>query len=166
MSFALSKHWPLMIVAGLLLIGGGRKVMTSKDAAQNEAKYTPAIAAAERAHGLPAGLLHRLLRTESSFLTDVITGTRRSAAGAVGIAQFMPGTARQMGVNPRDPLQSIAGAARYLAALYKQTGNWPQAVAAYNWGIGRVLKARKERGAGWLAVAPIETKNYVSKVLA
>ena len=91
-----------------------------------------------------------------------ITGKKRSSTGALGIAQFMPATAREwIGTEAAalNPALALDGAARYLKWLYAQVGNdWTKAVAAYNWGIGNVKKKT-------LASAPTETKNYVKKIL-
>ena len=90
---------------------------------------------------------------------DIIDGHTKSPVGALGIAQFMPATAQQLGINPLDPFQAIDGAGRYLASLYRQTSSWSQALAAYNWGIGNVTR----RG---LDSAPTETRNYFTQILA
>jgi hypothetical protein len=121
--------------------------------------YKEAIASAEVAQGLPQGMLGRLLYQESHYRQDIITGKTKSAVGALGIAQFMPATAAQLGINPLDPFQAIPAAAKYLRQLYDQTGSWDKALASYNWGIGNV----KKKG---LANAPAETKNYFTSILA
>ncbi len=163
------------IIGGALLLVAFRKpvseeiqtvvAVTSQDAIANEKKYAPYIAAAEIRYGIPTGMLLRLIRTESHFRTDVITGTKKSAVGALGIAQFMPATAKEVGVNPLDPLASIDAAGRYLKTVYGWVGkDWTRAVAAYNWGAGNVNKAVAAYGANWLAHAPTETKNYVGNI--
>lgn len=119
--------------------------------------YAGIIAEAEDAHGIPSGLLARLLWTESRFREDIISGKVKSSVGALGIAQFMPATAMELGVDPLDPYQAIPGAARYLAKLYRSTGDWTEAVAAYNWGIGNVQR----KG---LSAAPQETLNYIKSI--
>lgn len=124
---------------------------------ESAAPYAAAITAAEVAQGLPAGLLGRLLYQESRFRTDIITGKTRSPVGALGIAQFMPATAQDLGINPLDPWQAIPAAAAYLRRLYNSTGSWSAALAAYNWGIGNV----KRKG---LDNAPLETRNYVAQI--
>lgn len=123
------------------------------------AKYVQAIAQAEQDNGIPTDMLARLLFQESRYREDIITGRVSSPVGAMGIAQFMPATAREMGIDPLDPYAAIAAAGRYLASLYRQTGSWAQALAAYNWGIGNV----KRKG---IAAAPTETRNYYSQILA
>ncbi|MEW6760951.1 MAG: lytic transglycosylase domain-containing protein [Pseudomonadota bacterium] len=112
-------------------------------------------------HGVPVMLLAWLLWKESAFRDDIISGRTKSRVGALGIAQFMPETAREV-LGSEDlalvPSEAIAGAARYLARLYRGTGNWPDALAAYNWGIGNVQR----RG---LQYAPRETVDYVNTIV-
>lgn len=122
--------------------------------------YRDPIRNAEIANGIPAGMLARLLWQESRYRPDIISGATRSPVGALGIAQFMPATARDMGIDPLDPMQAIPAAARYLAQCFKWTGgnDWAKALAAYNWGAGNVNK----KG---LANAPKETRNYYAGIL-
>lgn len=122
-------------------------------------KYRAAVLAAESRYGLPDGMLGRLLWQESRYRPEIIDGRVRSSAGALGIAQFMPATAAELGVDPLDPFQAIDGAGRYLSRLYRSTGSWDKALASYNWGIGNVTR----KG---LAVAPAETRDYFSQILA
>lgn len=135
------------------------KIITGWSVDKVPAEYRAAIVNAENAHGLPAGMLARLLYQESHYRQDIITGKTRSPAGALGIAQFMPATAAELGINPLEPYQSIDAAARYLARLYRSTGDWKLALAAYNWGIGNVQR----KG---IAVAPRETVAYYSGILS
>lgn len=120
--------------------------------------YLAAIAQAEGRYSIPPQLLARLLYQESRYRPEIIDGSVRSSAGAIGIAQFMPATAADMGVDPLNPDSAIDGAARYLRLLYDGTGTWAGALAAYNWGIGNV----RRRG---LDAAPSETREYVSAIL-
>lgn len=122
-------------------------------------KYLQAIRAAEQQNGIPFAMLERLLWQESRYRDEIITGRVRSPAGALGIAQFMPATAREMGIDPLNPAQAIQAAGAYLARLYRMFGNWSEALAAYNWGMGNVQR----RG---LASAPRETRNYYSQIIA
>lgn len=102
-----------------------------------EALYSSLIRAAELRHGLPPRLLHSLVWAESRFNPMAI-----SPAGAAGLAQLMPGTARALGVTNRyDPSQNIDGGARYLRQMLDQFGSVHLALAAYNAGPGAVVKA-------------------------
>lgn len=121
------------------------------------APYAERIAAAEDRHGLPRNLLARQLYEESRYRPEVINGQVKSSAGAVGIAQFMPATAADLGIDPLNVDQAIDAAARYMAQLYRSTGDWSLALAAYNWGIGNVQR----KG---MAAAPRETRNYVAAI--
>lgn len=108
---------------------------------------------AARKHGIPENLFLRLIQQESAWKPNVV-----SHAGAIGLAQLMPGTARYLKVNPRDPKQNLEGGARYLKEMYRKFGSWRLALAAYNAGPGAV-----EKHGG---VPPYrETRNYVRKIL-
>jgi len=121
---------------------------------QTPSYLIPVIQDAARAYGVSPRLLSALLFQESGFNPKAI-----SPAGAQGIAQFMPGTSKQYGVNAFDPQSSIEGAARYLSDMYKQFGNWEHALAAYNSGPGNV---RKYQG-----IPPFsETQRYVKNVMS
>nr|WP_236841911.1 lytic transglycosylase domain-containing protein [Bosea sp. PAMC 26642] len=104
------------------------------------------------ANAVPPAFLTRLIFQESSFRAGVT-----SPAGAQGVAQFMPGTARERGLaDPFDPEQALPKAAHLLAELRQRFGNWGLAAAAYNGGPGRVSAWMAGRGG-----LPFETENYV-----
>lgn len=101
-------------------------------------------------HRVPVDLFLRLVQQESAW-----NPRAQSHAGAQGLAQLMPGTARYLGVtNPWDPYQNLDGGARYLREQYDTFGSWRLALAAYNAGPEAV---RRHGG-----VPPYrETQNYV-----
>jgi soluble lytic murein transglycosylase-like protein len=104
--------------------------------------------------GVPVNLLDALLTQESRYNPIAI-----SPKGASGIAQLMPGRARQLGVrNVWDPVENMRGGARYLRALLDEFGRFDLALAAYNAGEGRV------RSAGGIPRIR-ETVNYVAGIL-
>ncbi len=103
----------------------------------------------------------RQIQQESGFNPNA-----GSPAGAQGIAQFMPGTAASMGINPYDPAQALSGAARLMASLSAQFGgDYAKALAAYNAGPGAVNSAVAQGGANWLSYMPAETRNYVAIIM-
>ncbi|MBE4932929.1 lytic transglycosylase domain-containing protein [Klebsiella pneumoniae] len=114
--------------------------------------------ALEGKYGLPAGLLSSVAATESGG--DPFA---ESKAGAKGLFQFMPGTAKDMGLKGRDvfdPHKSADAAGRYLRFLLDATGgDLEKALASYNWGLGNVQKKGMDN-------LPSETRNYAPKVMA
>jgi hypothetical protein len=106
-------------------------------------------------HAVPAGFLTRLIWQESTFRPGVT-----SRAGAQGVAQFMPGTARERGLaDPFDPEQAIPAAASLLSDLRRTFGNLGLAAAAYNGGPTRVSAWLTGRGG-----LPDETRDYVVRI--
>jgi hypothetical protein len=114
-----------------------------------------AMVSVARANGLPAPFFANLIWQESGFNPGVV-----SRAGAQGIAQFMPETAKEYGlVNPFDPIHALHAAGKFLNRLVGQFGNLGLAAAAYNAGPGRVSAyVAKRRG------LPEETRNYVIRI--
>lgn len=115
--------------------------------------YVEVARAAARRHNIPEDLFLRLVTQESAWNPSAI-----SSAGAIGLAQLMPGTADLLGVDPTDPVENLNGGARYLAQQYRTFGTWRLALAAYNAGPEAV---RTHNG-----IPPFrETQNYVRVIL-
>ena len=94
------------------------------------------------------------IEVESAYRQDAI-----SSAGAIGLGQLMPATARDLGVDPRDPLQNLDGSARYLAMMLDTFGDPRLALAAYNAGPDAVRQ--------YGGIPPYrETQNHVARVMA
>lgn len=109
-------------------------------------------------------LFERQIQQESGFATDVVTGQRRSSAGAEGIAQLMPQYYPH--VNRTDPAQSLrAGAQSMQQYLNTWNGDVRKALASYNAGLGRVQSAVASRGAAWEAALPQETRDYLAAIV-
>ncbi|WP_380176282.1 NlpC/P60 family protein [Kineococcus sp. DHX-1] len=131
-----------------------RPASLSTGATSRSAPYESAFTAAEQKYGLPSGLLRAVAKQESGF-----DPTARSHAGATGLMQFMPATARSLGIDPTDPFASIDAAGKYLSGHLKTFGSVSLALAAYNAGAGNVKK--------YGGVPPFaETQNYVKKITA
>ncbi|MFN3430406.1 MAG: lytic transglycosylase domain-containing protein, partial [Candidatus Sericytochromatia bacterium] len=96
--------------------------------------YGSAIAQSAARHGVDADLVAAVMTAESNG-----NPAARSPVGAIGLMQLMPGTARSLGVDPRDPVQNIEGGAKYLGELTRRYG-LKDGMAAYNAGPGAVEK--------------------------
>ena len=120
--------------------------------------YGNKIKEAADASNIPPAVLAALLEKESEWRQDVITGKKPSPSGALGIAQFMPKTAEQMGVDPLNTDSAIDGAARYLRHLMDNYGfDLRTAIYAYNAGPGTI----QEYGIG----ATEENSNYYPEIM-
>jgi soluble lytic murein transglycosylase-like protein len=127
---------------------------SSRASSFRRATYLPHVYAAEVQNRLPTGLLDALIWTESRYNPLAV-----SSAGAAGLGQLMPGTARDLGVANRfDPRSNLSGAARYLRQMLDRFGLVHLALAAYNAGPGAV-----ERSGG--VPRNGETPDYVRRVI-
>ena len=131
-------------------------------------------AARQYPSGLPACMLARQGHAESAFKPNAI-----SKAGALGIAQFMPDTAREMGIDPLDPSQAIPAQAKYM--VWSKSKWTPElggrtdddllalSLSTYNYGAGNMFK--NQRRNGWILYKeaepklPKETRDYVRKIM-
>ena len=117
--------------------------------------YKEIIEKAANNYGVPAKLIESVIKHESSFNPNAV-----SKAGATGLMQLMPSTAKYLGVsNAFNPEQNIMGGAKYLSQLMKKyDGDISMTLAAYNAGPGNVAK--------YDGIPPFkETQNYVKRVL-
>jgi soluble lytic murein transglycosylase-like protein len=127
--------------------------------------YRGMIESAASSYNVPAGLVSAVISAESSFNPNA-----KSSAGAGGLMQLIPSTAKGLGVSDvYDPQQNITAGTKYLGQLISKYGDYQLALAAYNWGPGNVDKAIKKYGANWSSIsshAPAETRKYVNKVMS
>lgn len=118
-------------------------------------RWSGRVAELAAKYDISPALLEAVVWQESRWNTAAV-----SPVGARGLAQLMPGTARQMGVNPHDPQANLEGGARYLRMqLDAFGGDVEKALAAYNAGPGRVIRAN-----GVPAIR--ETRLYVASIMA
>ena len=137
-----SKHWRLAPVSGAM---AGRRD-----------RYEHLITAAATRHGVDPNLVHAVIRAESAYRPRA-----ESHAGARGLMQLMPATAKRFGVRDIwDPEQNIEGGVAYLRFLqHRFDGDIRLALAAYNAGEGAVAKYGNR-------IPPYrETRTYVKRVL-
>lgn len=120
---------------------------------RGETWLDPIITKASRHYGVDIGLIKAVIKAESNFNPTAI-----SHAGARGLMQLMPATARSLGVaDSFDPEQNVMAGTRFLRDLLKRyNGDLDSALAAYNWGPGNVDR-RPDR-------LPRETREYLARV--
>lgn len=136
-------------------IRGENIVASAADnAARVPARYAAKITELSHRFDLSPSLLEAVVWQESRWRENAV-----SPAGARGLAQLMPGTARYLGVDPDDPASNLEGGARYLREqLDRFDGDLEKALAAYNAGPGRVIRAG--------GIPNIrETKHYVAGIM-
>lgn len=98
-------------------------------------------------------LIEAVIRAESNWNVCAV-----SSAGAVGLMQLMPATAKELGVdNVFDPITNIIGGTRYLRRMYDLFGSLRSALIAYNWGPGNLEKYGEH-------MIPDETRQYLLRV--
>ncbi len=128
---------------------------TRRGVVANGGEASARLAIEARNHGLAPGLLEAVAWQESRGRMTAV-----SLKGALGVMQLMPGTARELGVDPGDLADNIRGGALYLRRqLDRFGGNVPLALAAYNAGPGAVSR--------YGGIPPYrETRDYVAKIMS
>ena len=147
-----------------LLVRGKKRLKKANDAGrrapryreENEKRYSRLIDRVSRELSLDRNLIHAVVRAESAFDPNAV-----SRAGAVGLMQLMPATARRYGVrDSRNPAQNVYAGVLHLRKLIRQFNDVVLALAAYNAGENAVIDY------GYKVPPYPETQTYVRKVLA
>jgi hypothetical protein len=137
---------------------GVKKLVDSETATNARmALLSPSILYHANKWELPFSGMMAQIRRESRGKPNAV-----SPAGAAGVAQLMPATAKEEGVNPLDVSPSINAMGHIMAKNMKKYRDYKKALAAYNWGGGNLDKSIKKHGANWLDYAPKETRDYVN----
>ena len=126
---------------------------TSSEGPRSPGWLDPIISKASQRYGIDVSLIKAVIKTESNFNPKAV-----SSAGARGLMQLMPATARNLGVNDSfDPEQNVMAGTRFLKNLLdRYNGDLDSALAAYNWGPGNV-----DKHPGRL---PRETRSYLVRI--
>jgi len=142
------------VPAEVALVPEGAVAVTSQSASGVPQAYSAKVAELSARYDLSPALIEALVWQESRWRANAV-----SPAGARGLAQLMPGTARDLGVDPNDPYANLEGGARYLREqIDRFDGDLEKALAAYNAGPHRVI-----RSGGVPNIR--ETRNYVSAIM-
>lgn len=135
-------------------MGGAQAVQSTQKTSKSQVLNI--VSKVSKKHGVDEKLVNALIKQESGF-----NAKAKSKAGAMGLMQLMPATAKSLGVaDPYNPVQNVEGGVKYLKSMLdKYNGNVILALAAYNAGPGAVDK--------YDGVPPYaETQNYVKNILA
>ncbi|MDF2557134.1 MAG: Lytic transglycosylase catalytic [Bacillales bacterium] len=128
-----------------------KPVTLEYDASDKVMRWGNEILAASSKYGIDPALIAAVIEQESGGNPNA-----KSIVGAIGLMQLMPSTAKELGVNPFDPVQNIDGGTKYLALQLNRFGSIELALAAYNAGPSRV------KNSSYLYIS--ETQNYIRKV--
>jgi hypothetical protein len=120
-------------------------------------KYEDLVLAEAQRQGLDPALARHVLYKETGNLAN--PESAKSRAGALGVMQLMPKTAKMLGVDPLNPEENIRGGVTYLKQMYDKYNDPVLAAAAYNAGPGRLDKALKGQG---IQALPRETRMYIA----
>ncbi len=151
---AIRRILPDAPTAGVNTLAALRPSTLRSTGSLSSVPYADLFTSTAQKYGLDPTLLAGVAKVESGYNPGAVSG-----AGAQGLMQLMPGTARGLGVNPLDPAQAIDGAARLLSRDLSEFGSLPLALAAYNAGGGAVHR--------YGGIPPYaETQAYVPKVQA
>jgi hypothetical protein len=143
----------IMSEDGKPMIVDSKTVVGDYDSSDKVMRWGKEIQAASAKYEVDPALIAAVIEQESGGKPDIM-----SPAGAIGLMQLMPRTAKELGVNPYDSTQNIEGGTKYLATQLHRFGSVEMALAAYNAGPENVFNFR------YMYIA--ETQNYIRNVPA
>lgn len=161
---AQSASMPETYGASAYINNTGYADYTKLKTSASTAEINTAVSNAAQATGLNTALIKAVIQVESSFRTDAV-----SSAGAQGLMQLMPGTARSLGVtNSFDAHQNVMGGSTYIKQQLERFGDLRLALAAYNTGPGRIGRLNITNPDDQAQYNQISegVRGYVDKVLA
>lgn len=154
--------WGTPIVLDEVIITPGQYTPLSRRKQQKvAAKFKPHIEKLCARYHVPVEAAMALIGTESGWNVDAI-----SPAGAIGLTQLMPETAKEIGVDPWEPKENLRGGIKYLGKQYRRFKTWYLAFAAYNAGPGRVArlgrtpKIEETQAYIWVALRMMREREY------
>jgi soluble lytic murein transglycosylase-like protein len=152
----------LVLFYGYIESQGGMKGSTNLAIAQPSGPTDYHAMARQDAvnNGLDPDKFERQINQESGFNPSAV-----SSAGAIGISQFMPDTARGLGIDPWNAEQALQGAAHLMASYNAKYGDYSKALSAYNYGSTGTDSAISRCGWNWKTCVPAETQNYIKVIV-
>jgi hypothetical protein len=163
------SRWAVLVLLSFLSLLGARAQVSpaagsgsapGAGKAETQASLCLLLESAAHANDLPINFFVRLIWQESRFRSDAVGPKTRSGKRALGIAQFMPGTAAERDLlDPMNPIEALPKAAEFLGDLRRQFGNLGLAAAAYNAGPTRIREWLAGKGS-----VPSQTRAYVHVV--
>jgi soluble lytic murein transglycosylase-like protein len=154
----------LCLVAGLVIanLKTDVKPVSAALTAPNATSYQDMARQEATAAGIPPDLFVNQINQESGFNPNAHGGS-----GEIGIAQFMPETARGLGIDPADPHQALHAAAQLMARYYQANEkDYAKALAGYNCGGGCLAHAVRVGGEHWGCQIPQSTRQYIWLIMS
>lgn len=138
--------------------------MRIKEIITEAINYTEYARQTAEKFGVPFSLVYHAMHKETGHLRDPAARAQAvSRAGARGVMQLMPDTAKALGVQDiTNPAQNIEAGVKYLGQLYNKFGDPIKALAAYNAGPGKLNRLINKYGDDYIKKLPRETRNYVA----
>jgi soluble lytic murein transglycosylase-like protein len=153
----------IVLYLGMQAMGNNQKLQTGihyLQTGETHLDYHQLARQDAQDHGISADLFERQINQESGFNPNAV-----SPAGAIGIAQIEPDTAKGWNVDPWNPVQSLSVAADHMSWYQSHYGSFDKALACYNAGTDALEKSMAQYGSNWRIGLPAETQRYISAIM-